>query len=70
MGAGGARWLGHAGRCGGVRGWREVLGGVGKGAAAVSLRWRAVTGGMEELWRCWLGLGEMRGKRVWPDWIK
>ena len=52
MGAGGVHWLERAGRCGGVRGWREVLGGVGKGAAAVSLRWRAVAGGTEELQRC------------------
>ena len=37
--------------------WREVLGGVGTGAAAVSLRWRVVAGGAEELWRRWLGLG-------------
>ena len=70
LGAGGARWLGHMGRHGGMRGWREVLGGVGKGAAAVSLWWRTVTGGAEELRRRWLGLGEMWGKRVWPDWIK
>ena len=39
------------GRRGGVRGWREVLGGVGKGAAAASLRWHAVAGGTEELRR-------------------
>ena len=45
-----------------MRGWREVLGGVGKGAAPMSLRWRAIAGGTEELRRCWLGLGEMRGK--------
>ena len=38
LGAGGARWLGRVGRHGGVRGWREVLGGVAKGAAAASLR--------------------------------
>ena len=51
MGVGGARWLGRAGRRGGVRGWREVLGGEGKGAAAASLRWHAVAGGTEELRR-------------------
>ena len=53
-----------------MRGWREVLGGVGKGAAAASLRWRMVAGGAEELRRCWLGLDEMRGKSVRSDWIK
>ena len=57
LGAGGARWLGRVGRRGGVQGWRKVLGGVGKGAAMASLRWRAVAGGAEELWWRWLGLG-------------
>ena len=70
LGAGGARWLGRVGRRGGVRGWREVHGGVGKGAAAASLRWCTVAGVTEELRQRWLGLGEMRGKRIRPDWIK
>ena len=70
LGAGGTWCLGHMVRHGGMRGWHEVLGGVGKGATAVSLRWRAVAGVAEELRRRWLGLGEMRGKGVRPDWIK